>query len=455
MKEYFSRHRKNKIFIKSMTLIIAAVLAGMVNMPAYGNDSDLFEGREEYRQIKSDRERRTTSYKAVGGKKFYSIREAQGSARQDKMVQKGESLYYSGEEIPFGSVVDGSKIYTAQTQGGEMKYDANMTNLFREKVMKAAEKEGLVSITVNDDGKTEYYFKEDADGETFDKTVVKISSGTNISQESVKAVLKESVSAGNEKPANKGIVKKITSGIAHTYGKIKGLVAQGIETVKEKKEGKKIRENTDEETEEIFYKIANGYMSPEKLEEVLVGLVARFENVEEMEDYLGVSRGENSKENISKAMVNKVGEALALWQSGEFSAEEKDMEISILRGAAEVLMSAAADPEINEKFKEIKDEDGIIALQRRMTKEIRVNMRIAAKAMADEITVEENKINIGKEFEINISELKELLEKPGLSRFNMFNKSKEALLADIKTFGRGHESFMTPMDIRNAKAIAS
>ena len=455
MKEYFSRFRKSKIFIKSMAVIIAAVLAGMVNMPAYGDDSDLFEEREEYKQIKSDRERRTTSYKAVGGKKFYSVKEAQESARQDKMIQKGESLYYSGEEIPFASVVDASKIYTSEIQGGEMKYDAKMTKLFREKVMKAAEKEGLVSIAVNDDGKTEYFFKESVDGEAFDKIVLKISSSTNISRESVKTVLKESVSAGNEKPASKGIFEKITSGIAYAYGKIKSLAAWGIETVKGKKEEKKARENIDEEAEEIFYKIANGYMSPERLEEVLVALAARFESVGEMEDYLEVRRGEESKENISKAMVRKIGEALALWQSGEFSEEEKDAEISILRGAAEVLMSAAADAEIKEKFGEIKDEDGIIALQRMMTKEIRVNMRVAAKAMADEITVEENKIHIGKEIEINISELKDLLEKPGLAKLNMFNKSKEALLADIKALGRGHESFMTPMDIRNAKAIAS
>ncbi|MCL2800121.1 MAG: hypothetical protein FWD54_07625, partial [Endomicrobia bacterium] len=202
--------------------------------------------------------------------------------------------------------------------------------------------------------------------------------------------------------------------------------------------------------DKMLNKVASGYMSPAELEKVLIVLAARFEKIEDMEKYLGLG-SKYSKEEVSAALVKKIGEVLSFEQRKEFNEEERNQEISILRGAAEVLMAAAENREVKNKFNEIRDVKGISDLQGMITGGMKVNMYIVANAMAEGITIKDNNIVID-DFVINIDELKTALETKE-PKFNMFKKDKEELL-QMLSGSRGQDSFVTPMDIRNARAVA-
>jgi hypothetical protein len=204
--------------------------------------------------------------------------------------------------------------------------------------------------------------------------------------------------------------------------------------------------------DKMLEKIVNGYAIPEELNRMVLVAVAAFGSVGEMEEYLGVEKGETDKEKIAQAAIRRIGNAIKLGQEGEINLEERDEEISLIRVVTDMLLGAAGDEKIRNKINEIKDEAGVRELQSLMPREVKVNRYVVAEAMAKAVVNVEN--NIIKEFEIDISKIKRELETRE-PKFNMFNKENEELMSMIAGGMRGQNAAALSPILRNARAVAA
>jgi hypothetical protein len=233
---------------------------------------------------------------------------------------------------------------------------------------------------------------------------------------------------------------------------------EALEMIKAKFEGAEAKVVVDK----LLEKVINGYMSAEEIDRMVLVALVEFASVGEIEEYLGLKgKREYSKEEIGEAAVNKIGEAIAVSLEGgeglsveevEKRENERDMEISLIRVAADIVMAAKEDEKIKGMINEIKDEQGVRELQALMPREIKVNRYVVAEAMANKTSIDENVMTMG-EFKIDITKIKTSMEEKA-PKFNMFNKKNEDLMKMIAGGMRGKTASFSPM-LRNARAVAA
>ncbi|MDR1196309.1 MAG: hypothetical protein LBL00_07535 [Endomicrobium sp.] len=206
--------------------------------------------------------------------------------------------------------------------------------------------------------------------------------------------------------------------------------------------------------EKLLEKIVDGYMDAKEIDRMVLIAVAAFASAGEMETYMGLSSGNYNKESVAEAAINKMGEAIYLEQKGEFTLEERDREISLIRIVTDILTAAAGDESIKELINAIKDIEGVSQLQALMQREIKVNRYAIAEAMSKKVSIDNNVMTVG-DFEIDLGELKQGLEEKA-PKFNMFSKKNEELMKLIAGGLRGQDTTaLSPMMLRNTRAVAA
>jgi hypothetical protein len=263
--------------------------------------------------------------------------------------------------------------------------------------------------------------------------------------------------------ANRGIIKEVLpvpSRIKETNERIENIVNEANDDAKTKVKnmfeeiinGYANIEALANAGEKLKNKAIDAYMSAEDIDTMVLAALAAFASAGEMEEYLGLN-GNYNKEQAAQAAINKIGKAMYYEQTGELTLEERDEEIKLIRVVTDILMAASEDGNIKNMINEIKDEQGVRALQILMPREIKVNTYIVAEAMAEKVSIDDNVMTIG-EFEIDITKIKTHLEKKE-PKFSMFNKKNEDLMNLIAEGMRGKDAASFSPMLRNARAVAA
>jgi hypothetical protein len=205
--------------------------------------------------------------------------------------------------------------------------------------------------------------------------------------------------------------------------------------------------------EKLVGKMGEGYSRGAELNKAIVEVLALFEDVESMYEYLGVEKGKGrTKEEIAAGAYRTYKRALRLFSEGEIGEEGLKQETEIIRTVSEMLMivqeKAELEAAINEKGIGIETLNKIESMVN--IESTKVNKYVFIKELGEQI----RGISNGEEvFEIKIEEIKKGLERKG-EKGVILPKEMEKLKEGLGEGKRGkrYETALT-MEMKKARAV--